>query len=625
MRTAAVLLLLVLVQSPAPHQPPRFRAGIDVVELDVSVLDRDRRPVRGLTAPDFTVLEDGQPQEIVAFEEVDLPDPEATAASWMREVAPDVRSNDFTAGRLLVLVLDDATMPGNPATVATAKKIAREVIAQLGPQDLAAVLFTLDNSNSQDFTTEHARLTRAVDQVKFGFVRPPFAPAGSVAPSRAGSENKLWYQYSIQTVRRAAGYLRDAPQRRKTLIYISVGVPVEFVPASAVNLGLDSDLPHEMQRAFEEAIRSNVTIYAINPAGLEVNEDRLKREFLQSMSENTGGYAVVNTNAPESEVASVMEESGSYYLLGYQSTNQKPDGKLRRLQVRVNRPGVSVRSRRGYYATRRAPDTSAETSTPVADSPKDAIGGVLPKGDLPMHVAVAPFAISGKREAALAIVTRFDQPAVSEPSQQKVEVLTALFDTEGKSKGGKTHSVDLTLRPGDASSQYEVLSRIDVRPGRYLLRVGAHAKELAKSGSVYYDVDVPDFSKAALSLSGVILSATPALKGGGDVLATLIPLVPTTRREFGREDAVTAFARVYQGGRKSPSPVAVAVRVVDATDRQVFQRTDTLAATSFSTERAADYTLELPVSGFAPGEHVLRIEARAGKAIARRDVRFAIR
>src|SRR5687767_8077279 len=128
MRTAAVLLLLVLVQSPAPQQPPRFRAGIDVVELDVSVLDRDRRPVRGLTAPDFTVLEDGQPQEIVAFEEVDLPDPEATAASWMREVAPDVRSNDFTAGRLLVLVLDDATMPGNPATVATAKKIAREVI-----------------------------------------------------------------------------------------------------------------------------------------------------------------------------------------------------------------------------------------------------------------------------------------------------------------------------------------------------------------------------------------------------------------------------------------------------------------------------------------------------------------
>jgi VWFA-related protein len=607
MRIAIAASVLLLAQHPA--QPPRFRAGVDVVELDVSVLDRDRRPVPALKAADFTVLEDGQPQDIVAFEEVYLPTPDATASSWVREVPPDVRSNDFTAGRLLVLVLDDATMPPSPMTVATAKKIGHEVIAQLGPQDLAAVLFTLNNSNSQDFTTDHARLTRAVEQVRFGHVRPEL-------------ENKLWYQYSIQTVRRAAGYLRDAPQRRKTLIYISVGVPVEFVPGSAVNLGLDSDLAHEMQRAFEEAVRSNVTIYAVNPAGLGV-ENRLERKFLQSISENTGGYAVVNTNAPEREVPALMEESGSYYLLGYQSTNQKLDGKLRRLQVRVNRPGVTVRSRRGYYAPRRAQD--AATSRPVADSPTDAIAGVLPKGDLPMHVAVAPFAISGKRDAALAIVTRLEQPAVTERAQHKVEVLTALFDTDGNSKGSITQSVDLTLRPGNAPSQYELLSRFDVKPGRYLLRIGAHAQAIGKSGSVYHDVDVPDFSKAAVSLSGAVLSATPPFQGGeSGALTSLIPIVPTTRREFGREHAVAAFVRVYQGGRRAPVSVTIAIRVVNAADREVFGRTEILPPASFSA-RASDYTLGLPIADFAPGEHVLTIEARAGRTSSTRHVRFSIR
>lgn len=625
MRLAVVALALLVVAQDRTQPPPRFRTGVEVVELDVTVLDRDRRPVRGLTATDFTILEDGQAQDIVAFEEISLPEPDAAAASWIQEVSSDVRSNDFSAGRLLVLVLDDATMPRSPTTVATARKVAREVIAQLGPQDLAAVLFTRDNSNSQNFTNEHARLTRAVEQLRFGFARPPFAPVGPVAPSRPGLENKLWFQYSIGTVRRAAAYLRDAPQRRKILLYISVGVPVVFVPAGTANLTVDSDLPFETQRAFEEAVRSNVTIYGIDPSGLRVEDARLQRDFLQSISGNTGGYAVVNTNAPEKEVASVMEESGSYYLLGFQSTNQKTDGKFRRLEVRIDRPGLTVRSRRGYYArpgTRDAPAASVATSS----SPESAIGGVLPTEDLPMHVAVAPFAIAGQRQAALAIVTRLEHPAPTEQTEQKVDVLAALFDTDGKPKGRVMHTVDVTTGPPDASSRFEMLSRIDVKPGRYLLRIGAHAKAFAKTGSVYADVEVPDFSKAALSLSGLVLSATPAWKAvTTDALASLIPVVPTTRREFGREHAVMPFLRVYQGGGHSLVPVRMAVRVLDAADREVFGRTDTLATASFSADRAADYTLELPVTGFAPGEHVLTIEARAGHATARRDVRFSIR
>jgi hypothetical protein len=72
---------------------PQFRAGVDVVLLDVSVLDRNRAPVRNLQASNFTVLEDGTPRRIVSFNEVSVPEPDGALVPWMREVAPDVRTN----------------------------------------------------------------------------------------------------------------------------------------------------------------------------------------------------------------------------------------------------------------------------------------------------------------------------------------------------------------------------------------------------------------------------------------------------------------------------------------------------------------------------------------------------
>ena len=97
MKNAVSLLacwLAVLVCAPAgsqqlpPVQPPTFRTGVDAVQLDVSVLDKERRPVRGLTAADFTVLEDGKPRQIVGFSAVELPPlPAAVARRWHRRGA----------------------------------------------------------------------------------------------------------------------------------------------------------------------------------------------------------------------------------------------------------------------------------------------------------------------------------------------------------------------------------------------------------------------------------------------------------------------------------------------------------------------------------------------------------
>src|SRR5688572_18935053 len=87
----AAAVTVAAAQSPEPQQT--FRTGVDLVRLDVSVLDKNRQPVDGLRAEDFTVLEDGKPQPVVAFAAVDIPSPPPVAAEWMRQVGSDVATD----------------------------------------------------------------------------------------------------------------------------------------------------------------------------------------------------------------------------------------------------------------------------------------------------------------------------------------------------------------------------------------------------------------------------------------------------------------------------------------------------------------------------------------------------
>ena len=156
---AAMLLALPVIPGSAQRNPtqtiPRFRTGVELVLLDVSVLDRERMPVHGLSAQDFTVLEDGRPQKIESFSEVELPDVVRTLESrapWVRDVAPDVQKNtDLKDSRVVVIAMDDAT-PMLAAEIPRARDLARRAIDQLGPLDLASVVFALDKKSGQEFT-----------------------------------------------------------------------------------------------------------------------------------------------------------------------------------------------------------------------------------------------------------------------------------------------------------------------------------------------------------------------------------------------------------------------------------------------------------------------------------------
>ena len=147
----------------------RFRASVDLVEVDVTVLDQNRQPLRGLTPADFTVFEDRQPQAIVNFSEVDVPQPVEPPAVWMREVSPDVKTNSAKDRRLFVIVMDDAMTRPDPRVSTNMKQAGHNIVDRFGPSDLAAVIFTLDDRKSQDFTNDRVKLSAAVDRFSPGF------------------------------------------------------------------------------------------------------------------------------------------------------------------------------------------------------------------------------------------------------------------------------------------------------------------------------------------------------------------------------------------------------------------------------------------------------------------------
>jgi len=290
--------------------------------------------------------------------------------------------------------------------------------------------------------------------------------------------------------------------------------------------------------------------------------------------------------------------------------------------VKVDRRGVSVHTRAGYYAG----ETRASGLTPIVVSPdaSAAIDGVLPHTDLPLRVNVAPFALPGKPEAAVAIVVNARQ-RLPTGQNQPVKVLAAAFDRNGRSVATEEQTVAVSSRsPAGGNTTYEVLSRLVLPPGRYEIRVALDAGRDQRA-SVYTYVDVPDFARQPLSLSGVVLSVSPAVGSAPpDAFTDITPVIPTARREMARTDRATAFLRVYQDAKAAALTTTVTTRITDSANHVVFDNVTELAADRF-TNHAADYRIEIPVDRLASGEYLLTIEAAQSERAARRGLRFTIR
>jgi VWFA-related protein len=599
--------------TPASGSPQAtFKTAIDVVSLDVSVLDRNDRPVRGLTVDDFVVLENGKPQSIAAFHQIDVPAPVTPPAAWMRDIGEDVVSNDIDTRRLVVIVLDDAYTGIDDGESVRARVIARAIVDQLGPVDLAAVAFSFLGT-AQNFTADRARLLAAIDS----YVPRNWTPEGSLGFDRGssgGAGPPLGCRFKrggclVDLLKHIGTLLETAPGGRKIVTLISA------LGTMAVDLDVRERLT-PMQEMFRALQRANVTVFAFDPRGLTL---RPRADDVMSITDATGGWTIADTNEPEAHVARAFEQSASYYLLGFRSDDPRRDGRFRKLEVRVNRPDVRVRTRSGYFALR---DERAKRSaaTPLVRTLEHG----LPGRDLPMRLNVAAFAMPGRREAAVTFVaTLLDKASTS--GGGRLELLATAFDTRWKERD--THRQAMIVRPvmNDGEElEFDVLSRLTLRPGRYEVRLAADSD--GRTGSVIVNIDVPDFHGSVLALSDVLLArASSPVAGDARLLADLVPVTPTAMRVFTPADRVDVFARVYQGRDRALRRAAVIARITNDRDQAVHGKRIELDAQAFGSRREADFRERLPLSQLERGRYVLTLEAQAGGQRARRDVRFEVR
>jgi hypothetical protein len=143
---------------------------------------------------------------------------------------------------------------------------------------------------------------------------------------------------------------------------------------------------------------------------------------------------------------------------------------------------------------------------------------------------------------------------------------------------------------------------------------------------VYADVDVPDFARDRLAASGIAMTATPAVEvSPRELLAPLLPIVPTATRAFERRGRATAFLRLFEGGSDPIAPVTLATRVLDVRGRGLVNESRTIGADQFTAARAADVRYDLPLLSLPPGDYLLTFIASLDTHLTRRDVRFTVR
>jgi hypothetical protein len=549
----------------------------------------------------------------------------------MREVAPDAQSNVLPEqGRTLVLLFDQSIAPEE---MPAARRIALAAVDAMGPGDLAAVLH-VGMARPQNFTADRSLLRRAIDQTFVGLGADDAEPRGEC----------LCGICKLEAIEHAADVLRASGTRHGELFFIGTAIrfqaPVRFRGPDGVSMP-DCAFPLKLarERLFLAVDTAGVVVHSLDPGGLRTPMARRGASLdLKVLPERTGGRAVMFTNEPEAHVAALLAESASYYVLGVERPPARTNARPQSVDISVKRKNVKVVAQRKYASAALSPVrmTGGDPSDPPATLVR-ALATVWPAQSIPLVMSAAAVAGPGSSQTVVAVTVGVAEAAPRDgvvpdiAPARSLSVLAGAWDRNGQPIVTHTQEVSATAVPlaqrgHDPSFEYEVVSRLGLRPGLHEIRVAVEDHASGETGSVYTTVDVPDFSKDRLSLSGLVVSATPAPPlAPADAFSDVLPVVPTAQREFTRASRVAAFVRAYQGGNGAMSDVTMTATLLGVSETPIVHETTTLAASRFGNARSADYMINVPVTDLAPGPYLLTLQATLGDKQVTRHMRFEMK
>ncbi len=385
----------VAAQQPAPPAAPQsdvppvtFRVEVNYVEVDAFVTDANGAVAANLTQDDFEILEDGKRQAVSAFSLVNIPIERAERPLFAAgPVEADVQTNEHVEGRIYLLVLDDlhTDFTRTPRVKSAAKRFIQQ---KFGTNDLAAVVFTGQSDGAQDFTNNTRLLMAAIDRFNGRKITSSTierlrgirsGPDGVIQPGDDTSQMERAFnaRNAMSTVRRLADFMAGVRGRRKALLLIGEGVDYDINEAVGPAGSTATAVLQDTHDAIAAATRGNVSIYALDPRGLTAGDEdlitvsstlpeqgvglqslqselRLSQDSLRVLAANTGGFAAVNRNDLDTAFDRIVTENSSYYVLGFYSTNERRDGRYRKLGSASSGPASGCA--RARATTRRVAD-----------------------------------------------------------------------------------------------------------------------------------------------------------------------------------------------------------------------------------------------------------------------------
>ena len=391
-----VLLLAIMASVVVTAQQPTFRAGVTLVTTDVIPRDGNGRFVADLTKDNFTVLEDGQPQTLVSFALVQggrtynlLAPPPAPAAVPDGIVLPPSKPRPVPAeGRSVLIFIDDLHF--EPELSPHVRRVMQTIgDTLLHEGDLITVISSGPSFIEIGPTYDKKTAMEAVGKIR-GSAPIPAEIFKMLESSQGPGDIRHRAQMAFYTAYRILDQLEQMTSRRKAVIYVSNGYDLDpfsegrfsrdriqggrFSEPSRFLINeenpyfkmgtvtADIDLHRLMRELILSANRANATIYTVDPRGLAgvvdagtyVDQSEWRTHLqkttssLRYLAEETGGFAVVNTNDLAGELKRVDAETSDYYVLGFYSSNPDPMKRTRLLDVKVDRPGVEVAARSAY-------------------------------------------------------------------------------------------------------------------------------------------------------------------------------------------------------------------------------------------------------------------------------------
>jgi VWFA-related protein len=650
-----------------PQPPPVFRAGINFVRVDVIISDKAGNPVGDLQQSDFDVTEDGKPQQIETFKLVKL---DGGTAEAIKTPPKEIR-NDYDEEmeaarddvRLFAIFLDDYHVRRG-ASLSVRNPLSTFIENNLGPTDMIGVMYPLESTASVRMTRNHSAVMRGLRQFqgrKFDY-EPRNQYEEQYAHYPAEIVEKIRNQVSLSAIKALIVHMGSLKEGRKALILVSEGYtsilppqmrnadatmpgsgnPAYGNPSVGVNdpnedraswlAGLDMD--SDLRDVYDMANRNNVAIYAVDPRGLpgfefDINEGiglQTDSKYLTStmdtlrlLAEQTDGRAIVNRNDLAVGMKQITRDSSAYYLIGYNSSQAPSDGKFHNIRVRVKRPGVQVRARKGYWALNQE-EVKRALAPPKPPTPKPVEAALTAAVARPSSASVVRTWIGTSRgENGKTRITFVWEPlpraAGDRPREEPARVSLMALGPDGSPyyRGKIPATPPPAAANGTAAKVGPQRITFDAPPGKMQMRLSVEGEASQVLDTETREVAVPDLTGAQPLLgTPAVLRARTAREF--QQLRTAADAMPTAGREFSRIEHLLIRVPTYGPGGTTPT---LRARLLNRAGSAMNDLQTEAAPT------AGEQQIDLPLAALPPGEYV--VEIRAGDTDGDAKELFAFR